>query len=254
MKLGTGIKVIWIAGAPRCGSMWTFNVTRQIVRAAGLQALPSLVPQTKSAMMAAGQEGFRDPATDRVRVLKVHAVLRSDIPFSRYIVPRRDVRDRVVSFMRFMRCDFEGAMKFAERAILMDRHYGAFSRDRALIIDYSEIIARPGEVAYAVAAFLEAPVERQVTNAIAQGLEKEKVARLIQDKERDLAARSRQGRPIAAAEMVILGPQNVRAFDTDTGFQSGHVSNYREGDWKRILSARQKSRLEALIAAAGSGG
>jgi hypothetical protein len=53
--------------------------------------------------------------------------------------------------------------------------------------------------------------------------------------------------------MVILGPQNVRAFDTDTGFQSGHVSNYREGDWKRILSAKQKFRLEALIAAAGCG-
>jgi hypothetical protein len=47
--------------------------------------------------------------------------------------------------------------------------------------------------------------------------------------------------------VVVLGRDNVRAFDPETGFQSGHVSNYQEGDWKRILTTEQKSRLEELI-------
>ena len=253
MKLGTDIKVVWIASAPRCGSMWVFNVTRQIVRAAGLEVLPTLVPQTEKAMLAVGREGFDDPATDRVRVLKVHMLLRSDLPQSLFILPRRDIRDGIVSFMRFMRCDFESAMKFAHDAIAAERHYDAFPRDRALIVNYADIVARPAEIAQTVAMFLEVPMERQATRAIAEELDKEKVARLIERQEQDLTCRIGKGRPITAGEVVVLGPQNVRAFDTETGFQSGHVSNYREGDWKSILSTEQKSRLAALIQLSGSG-
>jgi hypothetical protein len=55
-------------------------------------------------MLAAYEEGVRDPAIDRVRVLKVHSALRSDLAASRFILPRRDIRDSVVSFMRFNRC------------------------------------------------------------------------------------------------------------------------------------------------------
>jgi sulfotransferase family protein len=249
MKLGSDIKVVWIASAPRCGSMWIFNVTRQIVREAGLQALPAPVPQSDSAMMAAAQEGLHDLQTDRVRVVKVHALLRSDTPRSSFILPRRDVRDRMISYMRFMRCDFEMGLEFARAAIAADRYYDAFPRERALFVDYVDIGVRPAEVAQAVAKFLEVPLPRQATNAIARDLAKAKVARLIEKKERDLAGRRKEGRAIGAAEVVVLGRGNVRAFDPETGFQSGHVSNYQEGDWKRVLTTEQKSRLEQLISA-----
>lgn len=66
-------------------------------------------------------------------------------------------------------------------------------------------------------------------------------------KKRDLIQRKRDGGSIAAAEEVVLGPQNVRAFDTETGFQSGHLLPYREGDWKRLLGTEQKSRPEPLM-------
>lgn len=248
MNLGTDIKAVWIASVPRCGSMWVFNVARQIVRAAGLEVLPSLVPQTDEAMLTAGQQALHDPATDRVRVLKVHLALRPDLPFSRFIRPRRDLRDEVVSFMRFMRCDFERAMNFAQGAIAIERHYDAFPRDRALTVEYTDILARPAEIVHTIAAFLEAPLAHQATRAIACSLSKEQVALRIERKERDLVIRRHEGRPIAAGEVVVLGPHNARAFDTATGFQSGHVSNYQEGGWKSILTAEQKSRLEALIA------
>ena len=247
MKLGTEIKAIWIASVARCGSMWTFNITRQVVRAAGLEVLPSLVPQTDEAMWAAFQEGVQDLATDRVRVLKTHDVLRPDLPASRFILPRRDIRDTVVSFMRFMRCDFETAIKFARSALEYQRHYDEWPRDRALIIDYQDIVARPIDVVHTISAFLEVPVDRKAMNAILCDLSKEKVALLIERKEQDIIRRAREGGPITADEVVVLGPKNIRAFDTATGFQSGHVSNYREGDWKRILTVEQRSRLEVLV-------
>jgi hypothetical protein len=227
--------------------MWTFNVTRQVVRAAGLEVLPSLVPQTDKAMWAAFQEGVRDHATDRVRVLKTHEALPPDLPASRFILPRRDIRDTVVSFMRFMRCDFETAIKFARSFLECGWHYDKWPRDRAVIIDYPDIVARPTDVVYTISAFLEVPVDLETTSAIVRGLSKQKVALLIERKERDIIRRTREGGPITADEVVVLGPNNIRAFDTATGFQSGHVSNYREGDWKRILTVEQKSRLEALV-------
>jgi hypothetical protein len=250
VKLGTDIRIVWIASTPRCGSMWVFNVAREIARAASLQVLPAAVPQTNKAMVAAANEGLLDPAPERVRVVKVHANMRPDIPNSRFILPRRDVRDAMISFMRFMRCDFEAGLDFVQSAIASERHYDSFPPERALFVDYADIITRPAAVVDTIATFLEAPVEPEATEAIASDLDKENVACTIQRTEQDLIRRSREGSSISADEVVVLGPQEVRAFDTATGFQSGHVSDYQEGDWRHILTAERRSRLEAVIEAA----
>lgn len=249
VRLGTDIKAVWIASPPRCGSMWVFNVAREIVRAAGLEVLPAAVPQTNEAMIAAAAEGMRDPAPDRVRVVKVHAHVHADIPSSRFILPRRDVRDAMVSFMRFMNCDFEAGLEFVRNAMAFERRYDGFPPERTLFVNYTDIVSHPVAVVRTVAAFLETPVAPEKAVAIACSLDKESVARTIRRTEEDLVRRSRDGSAISADEVVVLGPQDVRAFDTATGFQSGHVSDYREGDWKHLLTAQQRARLAALIAA-----
>jgi hypothetical protein len=198
-------------------------------------------------MWAAFQEGVRDLVTGRVWVLKTHDVLRLNLPATQFILPRRDIRDTVVSFMRFMRCDFETAIKIAPFALEYGWHYDKLPRDRAVIIDYPDIVARPIDVVDTISTFLQVPVDRETTSVIVRGLSKEKVALLIERKEQDMIRRAREGGPITADEVVVLGPKNIRAFDTATGFQSGHVSNYLEGDWRRILTVEQKSRLEVLV-------
>ena len=249
MKLGTDIKAVWIASPPRCGSMWVFNVTRQIARAAGLDVLPAAVPQTQEAMTAAAMEGVLDPAPDRIRVVKVHNNLHPEIPNSCFILPRRDVRDAMVSFMRFMRCDFDAGLAFVRNAIASARHYDGFPPERALFVDYADIVARPAAVVDMIGEFLGAPLAPETSDAIASGLDKQNVAHAIRQTEQDLIRRSRASGAISSDELVVLGPQDVRAFDTATGFQSGHVSDYREGDWKHLLTAQQRARLAALIAA-----
>lgn len=229
--------------------MWVFNVARQIACAAGLEVLPGAVPQTNEAMIAAATKGMRDPASDRVRVVKVHSNVHADIPNSRFILPRRDIRDATVSFMRFMRCDFEAGLDFARNAVASARHYDGFPPERALIVDYGDIVARPSAVVDTIAEFLGAPVEPDKAEAIARNLDKKNVARTIHETEQALVRRSRVGGAISPDELVVLGPHDVRAFDVATGFQSGHVSDYREGDWKRFLTAEQQARLQAAIAA-----
>jgi len=248
-KLGVDIRVIWIASPPRCGSMWTYNVTRQIVRAGGLEALPAVVPMTFDDMVRTGDEAVRDATAGRVRVLKVHKPVRPDLPYARFILPRRDLRDSLVSYMRFMRCSFENALRFVDTAIAAYRHYDGFPRGLGLPVEYADIDARPAMVARAIAGFLGVEIEEDVLLDIVRMYSKESVQRLIQRKEQDIARRSREGRPIMSDEVVVLGPENIRVFDAETGFQSGHVSHYREGDWRSILTREQTAQLDARIAA-----
>ncbi|MEJ2623258.1 MAG: hypothetical protein P8Z80_01535 [Pseudolabrys sp.] len=203
-------------------------MTREIARAAGLQALPETVPQSTEYMIAAGTEGLAETAPERVRVVKVHAN------------------------MRFMRCGFEDGLVFVQSALASARHYHRSPPKQALTVDYTNIVARPAAVVDAIAQFLQAPLAPAARDTIVAGLDKKSVADNIRRTEQDLMRRSREGSPISADEVVVLGPQQLRAFDTATGFQSGHVSDYRAGDWLRLLNAEQQSRLEALCAAAAS--
>ena len=45
-------KVVWVASMPRTGSMWAYNVVRELVRAAGRAVEPERVPVDELAMLA----------------------------------------------------------------------------------------------------------------------------------------------------------------------------------------------------------
>jgi hypothetical protein len=82
INLGTDIKAVWIASVPRCGSMWVFNVTRRLARDAGLEVLPTPVPQTDKAICGLSRRGAHlrgppHPARSAL-VLVHHGVRRSE--------------------------------------------------------------------------------------------------------------------------------------------------------------------------------
>ena len=41
--------------------------------------------------------------------------------------------------------------------------------------------------------------------------------------------------------------KTVSVFDTKTGFQSNHVSDYKEGDWKNIFTAEQQKKINGEL-------
>jgi hypothetical protein len=47
--------------------------------------------------------------------------------------------------------------------------------------------------------------------------------------------------------MVIAEDGAWRAFDSDTRFQSRHVSPYKDGDWRHLLTKGQKARVKASL-------
>jgi hypothetical protein len=78
-------------------------------------------------------------------------------------------------------------------------------------------------------------------------LSKDNVRRRIASVEQALVARSQAGERIDENDVVRMKGNRGRAYDHQTGFQSGHVSDYQEGDWQKILTPEQQRRLDELI-------
>ena len=100
----------WVTTVPRTGSMWTFNVVRGLAQMAGRQVHPETVPIDDHSMF---EIYHRATATDHVSqsiyTYKVHGKLGYVLPESKYLTTIRDPREIIVSFMRFMKVDFENA-------------------------------------------------------------------------------------------------------------------------------------------------
>jgi hypothetical protein len=250
--IGEDVRAVWVASVPRTGSMWTFNIARDLVRATGQPALPALVPHDDAEMESIGRAGIA--AGDGVYVLKVHTRIPADLPHSVYLVTHRNLRDSLVSFMRFMHADFDAGLRFVAGAIRLEQHFAGFPPECTLDIAYADIIGTPETVVEAIAVRLAVPLEAGQAAGLVGRYAKDKVQARLVERERALRERIGAGQPVDARDFVPMGDRTVRAFDVETGFQSGHVSSYREGDWRTILTDGQKAAVENLIADARAHG
>ncbi len=75
-----------------------------------------------------------DPGT--MLVLKSHSLPEFSDPGLFYINPWRDVRDALISFMRFMHYDFDRALVFARAAAVFGRQFDEHPNGRKLVLDY----------------------------------------------------------------------------------------------------------------------
>jgi hypothetical protein len=249
MAAPPSFRCLWVAGMMRSGSMWTFNVARAACRAAGRHVLPDPVPQTDKEMFAFADQGMIDQDTNKVWVLKVHSLVKQDAPLSRFINTRRDLRDALMSYMRFMLCDFDQALSAMVAAGEITEHYKSFEPNAILHLKYEDIVNRPLDMVRHIAEFCDIELtETEIANIVGQ-FEKGKVERLIRDRETDIKRRADAGETVLKSELVPQRFQRnvVRAFDLKTGFQSGHVSEYRDGGWRELLTRGQQQRMRAVL-------
>lgn len=232
---------------PRSASMWTFNVTRSLLGEAGLNVFPRTVPKSDHEMVAEARNGLRNDSPDNVWCLKVHSGLRNATPANRFICTFRDPRDAIVSFMRFMRQDFDQALCHVAIWTQLCDHYRAFPPDLSLCLDYERIVSHPHDVAARISAFLGLGLERYNIANTVSAFERDQVRLRIASLASD-AERRRASGDVNIADVLILHPDGTMRFcDPQTGFQSDHISDYRDGDWRILLTPDQQRRLDQMI-------
>ncbi len=242
------IKTVWISTPPRTASMWLFNVTRHLLAAAGRTVLPETIPQYDEEMFSLAQRhAWQDKDPNRVWVLKVHSLLKPDLPYSRIITSIRDPRDILISFQRFMKTDFNKALSIAQSAIEYNEIYCSYPKKMLISVEYEEVVCTPLAVTERICRHLGIEVEMAKRQAIVNEHLKEKVAARIDQITHNLKQRIQRGETVKRSEIVYFSDENYRAFDTNTGFQTGHVSNYQSGDWRSLLSEAEKHQVNQTI-------
>lgn len=237
-------KMIWVAGMARAGSMWTNNVIRDALTQAGYEVLPEQVPwrdEDKRRIVLA--EALPDQNPSRVYVLKTHSKLDPEIPRTHFVSTIRDVRDAMVSWMRFMNSDFERALKAAVDMSRVCDHYMGIPEDKCTWIRYEDIIQSPAATLKYICQRLGVTLTDEQIDEIVTKYTKANVVKRIAAKEQDYQAQVQKGIETNDVEGIRGRNNSIRVYDKETGFQSGHVSDYQDGDWRTILTAEQIDRL-----------
>ena len=227
-------RICWIVSRPRVGSMWTYNVARALIADAGLRPLPAEALHVKDEVFAEGSAALADGEPSHRRVLKTHVGIDAMTPHSLFLVPDRDPRDALVSLMRFTGMDFGEALAAQEIfAELLDRYATQMPPGRMLRLAYRTINERPAEAVAQIAGFLDHRLAPRRDRQIADSLAKERVPEIV----------SRA----TMTKLVAVPGQPPRTYDLATGFQTGHVSQYRDGDWRHVLTSEQIAAVEGRL-------
>jgi len=241
-------KVIWVAGMPRSGSMWTYNVVRELAKRAGYRVLPDEVfisDEDSYAYAVRETAACQDSRT--IFVLKIHACINA-IPPSHFVITNlRDARDAVMSYMRFMQVDFDQALAANRVNVTIADHYQRFPEEQRMVLRYEDLRTSPIATVAGIAERIGLGVEEGAAEEIASQFSKEKVRALIETRDRRYreAAESRQ--PLVGEVLLHRAGGGIATFDRATGFQSDHVSDYEDGTWRELLSEEQVATMNAVF-------
>jgi len=228
--------------------MWSYNVARSLARRADFAVTPGKVPQNNENMIAAAEAYLRrgDPASRGI--IKVHMKLHLQ-GHIKVIYNTREIRDRIYSFCRFMNrpLDEHNALDLIKDDFDVQRHYEQWPSSSILRIPYEAIERDSADLIRRIAGFMgleafDASEIQAISDELGKNLVKKKIAEL--DRRAFRPDGSIGAKPVAT---VIDDSGSVRAFDEDTGFQTGHISDYRSGDWQHLWSEEQKKLVDEAI-------
>ena len=238
------INTIWISTTPRTGSMWIFNATREIYRTLGYNVEPSVVPQKDSEMFKIYHYKAINENDDNIKyVLKTHSILKQNLVRSKIITTIRDPRDVCLSFKKFMKSDFKKSLSAAKGLINFSKTYKNFDKKYLLFLKYEDFLKNPKEIILKISKFLNTDITSNQAIEISKKYSRENVIKIVNKKNKQLNEKISKKMKIDEKERVFISNNNFRSYDESTGFQTGHVSENKSGDWKVIFSEDEKKIL-----------
>ncbi len=230
---------IFVSCMPRSGSMWAYNVTRELIRSAGVEPIPQKVPPDATPYLT---KAFEEPVGEnQAYCIKTHYPVDPEKPDTLIINTYRDIRDAVISQMRFMHLSFEEAFGDGKKWMRLTDMYSDGKSDNILQICYERIVTEPMEVIRRIDRFIGTEASEQRMEEIQEQFSKEKIKRKIDD------MKGISTEQILANASVMDGIRNAdgsyRVFDRNTGFQSNHITSQRDGQWREALTEQQQQYL-----------
>lgn len=242
--------IILIAGMPRSGSMWSYNVTRAIVEENNKNILPKgIIIDQKKAIDDALQSNVNP---SEVYVIKTHYILSDQVQTNhdlKVICNYRDVRDALLSYMRFTHSDFQKSFESMQSMMYTTDYYFEKFSSRLLKINYNEMMKDPIKIVGNMSKFLGMPASETCKARIVEKYSKNNVKKLIKELEKvnvdghgNIVNGSYRGKYLASPN----SDGTFRILDPETNFQTNHITSSQDGEWKNVFTDEQKNAVQKI--------
>ena len=241
----------WIATVTGTGTTWTFSIVKEILSHHRLNVLPKTVYKTKQDYFKVYKESaLPDCNSDNHYVLQCHAALALYLIKSRckVITNVRNPYDNCASHYEFMKCDLGRAITNAKHIPLLINHYSKLDKEQKFLLRYEDIDEKPVDLIKRITEFLCFPLDEVMAQALADKYSRDNVKKMIADNEKALHAKVLAGKQVSSDEVVMTtGIDRIGSFDTETGYQSHHISKRKTGEWRSAFSQTEIPKIiEAL--------
>ena len=247
-------RCVWVTGMPRSGSTWVYNVVRELLKQR-CTVTPQTVPQFEHTMQNIAKDVIAAGPRDVVAVVKLHKRIQANKQHSRFIATYRDPRDAMVSYMRFMKSKVLFSMGVLQNMVDVTDYYREFPVDYIMHVDYHNVTDNSLATVASMAAFLGLDLADDIIKQVDDRFKKQKVSARIEERQESLNIKLLQGQEVSSREVLNVTElekgkhKNARAYDEETGFQAGHVSNYQPGEWRKLFAAEQHEQMNREFAA-----
>ena len=233
------INSFWISTTPRTGSMWLYNVTREILKLSNINVIPIKVPKSNQEFFQIfKKQAIIDQNNSNKYVLKVHHILRPNLPRSKILSLIRDPRDICISYKEFMKTDFSTALKATKSILDYERTYKTYDKNYLKFFRYENIENKTIKKILEIANFIGYKINLEIADEIRLKYDKETIKKITKKNDKNFT-KIRDKEDFYKSNIVYLSKDNYRSFDTKTGFQTNHISNRKSGDWKRSFSKKE---------------
>ena len=228
---------IWVATVPRTGSMWTTNVIREIFSSNKLQTLPDTQKISDEEWLNYYKNDVLfDQNSSNRHVLKIHEKLTKIPPRSKIVTTIRNPYDLCASYHQFMKCNIVKSIELAESIKVFLDHYKNLSAE-ILTIKYEDIETQPETIIKTLALYCELSLSDNEVSRICKKYNKSEVKKII-DKN-DFEAKQNDNYRNDRFRILQLSDGNTRSYDLKTGFQTGHISNRKVGEWRKVFLTKE---------------
>ena len=239
--------IVFVAGMPRAGSMWTYNVVRAIYKAKGWSVLPEEIPVNEHALIK--QALLSEQKENVVYCIKTHLPLKSPLPTKhevRVINNIRDVRDACLSFIRFMHADFDAGVHAMMNMMKISDYYLTQFGNDMLSVRYEDLSKTPLKVLENICGFLKLDLSENEKTEILQRFDKSNIRKKLQEMPKVEPSSSALSDPEQSSKFQPVKNRDgtYRTYEKTTGFQSNHITSSADGEWKTYFD---KSKTDKLI-------
>ena len=239
----TDLNCIWVATVPRTGSMWTANVLKEIFKVANYNSLPKIMMKSDIDILNFYNSSvINDSDRSNKYVLKIHRKLTIVPPRSKIVTNIRNPYDICASFHEFMKCDLERSISVAADLSDWVNYYKKLDKN-LFQIKYENIEKNPKSLINELADFCEVQInETQISN-IELKFNKNNVNKIIQNNDKEMEIKTKNDQAIDKENVIKFESGFYRYFDINTGFQSGHISKRKSGEWKKVFSTKELNTI-----------